>query len=249
MTAAARLANDIRRFCADRENPELAAKWARYFTEGYEAWGVDMKSPEWTAKKEEWGKKADALGIAALIDIGVRLFREGRYEEGGVAILLLARQKEKMSAGDVGCLERWFEAGIKNWAHTDVLCSEVLSPLLMTGKVDVAVLEPWLRSPRKYQRRAVPVAMLGLLKREGQKVEPLLEIVRPLMADDDRFVGQGVGWLLREAWKKVPKPVEAFLKEWKDTAPRVIIQYATEKMPPEAKAKYKRGKKGPGARR
>ena len=234
------LAADIRRFCAAHANPTIAAKWARYFTEGYDAWGIDTKSEEWAKKKEVWGAEADALAIPALIELGARLFKDGKYEEGGVGIQLLARQKEKMTAANVVALERWFVAGIGNWAHTDVLCGEVLSPIIKSGQIDLEILAPWRDAPRKYQQRAVPVAMLGLVGKEGQKPEPLLAFVEPLMGIDDRFVGQGVGWLLRETWKKWPKPVEAFLKTFKDTAPRVIIQYATEKMAPEQKAKYKR---------
>ena len=63
------------------------------------------------------------------------------------------------------------------------------------------------------------------------------------MLDEDRFVQQGVGWFLREAWKKQPKPVEAFLLKWKDSAPRKIYQYATEKMTGEEKEKYRRQRK------
>jgi 3-methyladenine DNA glycosylase AlkD len=62
------------------------------------------------------------------------------------------------------------------------------------------------------------------------------------MMDAERVVHQGLGWFLREAWKQQPKPVEAFLMEWKDTAPRLIFQYATEKMPAQARARFRRAK-------
>ena len=88
-------------------------------------------------------------------------------------------------------------------------------------------------------RRAVPVALLSLL--DGSvKTETLLRFVRPLMEDKERVVHQGVGWFSREAWKRDPAPVETFLMEWKDTAPRLIFQYATEKMTADQKARYRR---------
>jgi 3-methyladenine DNA glycosylase AlkD len=62
------------------------------------------------------------------------------------------------------------------------------------------------------------------------------------MLDPDRVVHLGVGWFLREAWKVNPEPVEAFLLEWKDRAPRLIYQYATEKMTAAQKARFKKGK-------
>jgi 3-methyladenine DNA glycosylase AlkD len=83
--------------------------------------------------------------------------------------------------------------------------------------------------------------MLALLKTPAD-IGSLLDFLRPLMMDQERVVHQGAGWFLREAWKKDPKPVEAFLLEWKDKAPRLIFQYATEKMTPAARARFRRGK-------
>ena len=60
------------------------------------------------------------------------------------------------------------------------------------------------------------------------------------MTDPEREVHQGCGWFLREAWKKNRDVTEAFLLKHKNTAPRLIIQYATEKMTKEEKARYKR---------
>ncbi len=62
------------------------------------------------------------------------------------------------------------------------------------------------------------------------------------MPDNDEFVQKGLGWFLREAWKKYPKEVEKFLLSWKDTCDRIIIQYATEKMNKEDKLRFKREK-------
>jgi hypothetical protein len=52
-------------------------------------------------------------------------------------------------------------------------------------------------------------------------------------------VHQGPGWFLREAWKVQPRPVERFLRCWKDTAARLIFQYATEKMTPAQKQRFR----------
>jgi 3-methyladenine DNA glycosylase AlkD len=56
-------------------------------------------------------------------------------------------------------------------------------------------------------------------------------------------VHQGIGWYLREAWKLTPEPTEAFLLKWKETAARLIFQYACEKMTKEKKELFRRSKK------
>lgn len=71
---------------------------------------------------------------------------------------------------------------------------------------------------------------------------PSILFVEKLMADPEREVHQGMGWFLREAWKISPAEVEAFLEKYKETAPRLIIQYACEKMTAENKLRFRRTK-------
>jgi len=78
--------------------------------------------------------------------------------------------------------------------------------------------------------------------KEPEKIPALLRFIRPMMMDEERVVHQGLGWFLREAWKVNPKAVEPFLMEWKDRSARLIFQYATEKMTPKQKARYRAGK-------
>jgi 3-methyladenine DNA glycosylase AlkD len=118
-------------------------------------------------------------------------------------------------------------------------CAAHANAALVDGRIGLNDLAPWRVSKYPFKRRAVPVAMLGLPKKPFLAQE-LIEFVTPLMEDGERVVHQGMGWFLREMWKKQPEPVEAFLLAWKDTAPRLIFQYATEKMTAAQKACFKR---------
>jgi 3-methyladenine DNA glycosylase AlkD len=234
------LANEIRAYCRAHRDPKQAARWTRYFSEGYDAWGLNDKDhPVWHAQQDEWLERYRRIGLRGFLTLGEILFRSGKYEEGALAIRFVKQFRDQLDPKAAARLGKWFEAGIGNWAHTDVLCGELLAPLLGSGRLDLDALAPWRESRLKYQRRAVPVAMLGLLK-AGRARAPLLEFLRPLMMDSERVVQQGLGWFLREAWKLEPQPVEAFLLEWKDSAPRLIFQYATEKMPAAARARFRR---------
>lgn len=235
------LALEIRK-CAAHADTKGAAKWNRYFTEGYDAWGLlDKNNALWNQKQEEWLKTYGGLGLRGFLKLGEILFESGKYEEGALAIRFVKEFRDQFDQKALESLGNWFKAGIGNWAHTDVLCGEVIGPLLQSGQIDWKTLAGWRQSKFKYQRRAVPVAMLGLLKVQVD-TGPLLEFLRPLMMDPERVVQQGLGWFLREAWKKRPQPVEKFLLEWKDQAPRLIFQYATEKMPAEGRKRFRRAK-------
>lgn len=100
---------------------------------------------------------------------------------------------------------------------------------------------PWLNSPYKFQRRCVPITLIKHIKKTRQAMPSIL-FVEKLMTDPEREVHQGMGWFLREAWKISPAETELFLEKHKDTAPRLIIQYACEKMTAENKLRFKRAK-------
>ncbi len=240
---AAALAAEIREYCARNADPKQAGKWARYFREGYDDWGgFDKGHPLWHAVQQDWFERYRSLGAAGFVRLGALLFHGGKYEEGATAIQLLKRVRGELDAHHVASLAAWFDNGIANWAHADVLCGEVLGPVLAAGQAPLETLAPWRESQWKYQRRAVPVAMISLVK-AGAAVPPLLEFIRPMMLDAERVVHQGLGWLLREAWKTQPKPVEKFLLEFKDRSARLIFQYATEKMTPAARERFRAAKR------
>lgn len=239
MRTAKELAAEVRAYCAANQNSRNAQRYTRFFREGYDAWGLDKEDPIWTVKRDEWLERYRGLGLQGFLDAGETLLASGKYEEGSMAILFAARLLDEFDRTAAAKLAGYFRAGIRNWAHNDVLCGEVIEPLLRTGRIDLQSLAAWRTSDLKYQRRAVPVSMLGLLKTDAA-AGPLLEFLRPLMTDGERVVQQGLGWFLREAWKKQPKPVEAFLAEWKDRAPRLIFQYATEKMSPRQRQRFRR---------
>lgn len=235
------VAGEVRAFCEAHADSSLVRKYARYFVEGYDAYGVDHKLPEWDAGRARWLAQLKQAGVPALLDACDLLVRPGKYEEVFTAIVFVEGSSEMYSPEVFARIGKWFEEGIGNWAEVDTLAGRVLGPFLTTGIVDIAAFQSWVASPFKYQRRAVPVTLIGALK-ETQDFEPLFGLIEPLMGDSEKVVQQGVGWFLREAWKRQSEPTEAFLLRYKDTCPRLIVQYATEKMDSAAKQRFKRSR-------
>ncbi|MBA7569191.1 hypothetical protein ES708_10929 [subsurface metagenome] len=73
-------------------------------------------------------------------------------------------------------------------------------------------------------------------------LDDMFEIIDPIMTDKEDMVQKGLGWFLREAWKRQPDPIEDFLMKWKNTCGRIIVQYATEKMDKEYRKRFRREK-------
>ena len=233
----AKLAREIESFCAGHASAENIAKYSRYFKEGYQAYGVSFE--DMLDYKKVLLENHAALGLSGFLDLGDLLFKNPNYEMGSFAIILTAAFRDRMGPAEferVGC---WLDEGVRNWAHCDVLSSELTGWCLKHGLVPVDALAQWRSSPARFKRRAVPVSLLGVLK-SAKDCAPLVQFIRPLMLDQERVVHQGLGWFLREAWKQQPKRVEPFLAEFKETAARLIYQYATEKMTAEQKARYRR---------
>ncbi|HEU0140377.1 MAG TPA: DNA alkylation repair protein [Bryobacteraceae bacterium] len=240
--AAHRVVYEVREFCSSHADPKRAERYTRFFVEGYDAYGVDTNAPEWGRQRQAWVGRLREAGPAAFLDAGDALVRSGKYEEASFAILFAADLTEYHTPKAFKRIEAWFDGGIRNWAHTDILAGEVLSAFLLQGKVALEDLERWRDSPFKFQRRAVPVTLIKLLKGNSD-YSRLLAAIEPLMMDSEKVVQQGTGWFLRECWKREPKLTEEFLMKYKDSSPRIIFQYATEKMAPKDRQRFRRAHK------
>jgi 3-methyladenine DNA glycosylase AlkD len=235
-----KLFDEIRKFCKNNADEKIVKKYARYFVEGYDAYGVDGKLSE--EQRKIWFEKyKEDLGFEGFLKLGDLLVKDGKYEEVFFAIWLAIKFQKEFIPKTLDRFYKWVDIGVKNWAHSDVLSGEILSPFLVNNIVSCDTFSIWRKSVNKWHRRAVPVTMIKYLKNEPP-IKNLLDFIDPLMMDEEKVVRQGLGWFLREAWKKNPAPVEKFLLKWKDKCGRLIIQYATEKMKPQEKEKFRKFK-------
>jgi hypothetical protein len=229
--------DEVRRFCETNANAALAEKYRKYFVEGYDAYGIPLELTY--AQRDHWLQQWQSIGVDGFLRLGDRLVATGKYEEGTFAILFMAALKSSFSAALLPKLGCWLDRGLRNWAHVDVFSGDVLSPFL-TGKIaPLDAFATWRASDSKWKRRALPVTLIKPAKADALPIKRLLAFLDPMMEDEEKVVRQGLGWCLREAWKKQPDLVEGFLLGWKDSCGRLIIQYATEKMTPAKKARFK----------
>jgi 3-methyladenine DNA glycosylase AlkD len=233
------LCEEIRNYCRANADEAVVKKYSRYFKEGYDAYGLSREKYE-----EEVNSllKDKRVNMKLVLNASRDLVKSGKYEETSFAVRLLNELSEQFTAATFMEVEKWFEIGIINWGHTDVICGMLISKFFEKNIITLESLSGWRTAKNKYQRRAVPVAMIELLK-STDDYDHLFSFVEPLMLDSERMVHQGLGWFLRETWKIKKKQTETFLLKWKNDAARVIFQYATEKMTPEQKKRFRKEKK------
>ena len=235
------IVKEIRAFCEQNTDPAVIKKYAYYFKEGYDGWGLSREIYE-AGKNQFIETYKEKLTLADALDLSDLLFESGKYEEGSFGFSFVLSFHEEFTPATISRIGKWFEGGVQNWAHTDVICSEVISLFYKNNIIKYEDLSSWRDSSSKWKRRAVPVSLISLVKSK-HNIQELLQFVDCMMMDTERVVHQGLGWFLREAWKKEPETVEAFLLKWKNDAARLIFQYATEKMSKEEKERFKREKK------
>lgn len=223
----------------EHASEENVLKYSRYFKGGiFNAWGLSTNVMN--SKRDELIKSGE-ITPELIFDAAPLLMNSGKYEETSFAISLLMKQLDQCDFSSFRQLEGWFYIGIYNWAHADYLGMFLLPAFMKKGIIKREDFAGWIMSPFKFQRRCVPVTFIKLLKTEIS-FNNLFLMLEPLMNDSDREVHQGMGWFLREAWKIKPEETELFLMKWKNTAPRLIFQYACEKMEKEARLKFRKEK-------
>ena len=233
------LYEDIRKYCKANADEAIVKKYSRFFKDGYDAYGLTREKLEEKVDSILSDKK---VNMRLVLSTSRLLVKSGKYEETSFAIRLVKELSAQFTTETFKEITKWFEIGIINWGHTDGICGMIISEFFKRKIINLDALEDWRTAKNKYQRRAVPVAMIEILK-ETADFQLLFDFIEPLMLDQERVVQQGLGWFLREAWKIRKKETEAFLFKWKNEAPRLIYQYATEKMTANEKKRFKKEKK------
>jgi len=233
-----KLEQEIREFLKKNAYDKIVKKYARYFKEGYDAYGIDPD--KFQKKRDKWFESCQKnLTGDELLSLCENLIKTGKYEEASVALDFFIRLRGNYNKRLFDVMGKWFQKYIVNWAHSDWACGDILYFFIKDKIVPLKELMKWTESSSKWKRRAVPVTLVKLVSKDGY-IKEGLSVARKLILDPERVVHQGVGWLLRETWKKSPAEVEDFLYKWKDKAPRLVIQYATEKISKEKRKKFRK---------
>lgn len=229
------------KFFFDHENPGLVIKNARFFREGYDAFG--LSEDELRQVRDEVFERFQP-SIPELARLAPHFFATGKYEFGTLAIMFLKKHRPRLDRTVYEELRKVLDQGIDNWQHADLIATKLTPVLLELEIADMDDFAGWLVAESKWTRRVAAVTML--CQKDRLPVEEILSFIQPVMADRERAVQQGVGWLLKELWKLYPQQVEDFLFQSKETASKAIMQFATEKMHKDRKKRFRRAAGIPG---
>jgi 3-methyladenine DNA glycosylase AlkD len=126
-------------------------------------------------------------------------------------------------------------ASINNWDLVDVSSAPVVGGYLMNR--DRAVLYRLARSSTLWERRIAMVSTQRFIG-AGQTAD-VYRLAELLLHDPNDLMHKAVGWMLREAGKRVDvTELCRFLDEHASSMPRTTLRYAIERLKPEERRHY-----------
>lgn len=128
-------------------------------------------------------------------------------------------------------------AGINNWDLVDASARYIVGAYLLERPR--AILRKLAKSKSMWERRIGIVATFAFIW-EGQ-TEDTFAIAQMLLDDEQDLIHKAVGWALREAGKKQPELLLAFLEEHYARLPRTTLRYAIERFSPAERKLFRAG--------
>jgi 3-methyladenine DNA glycosylase AlkD len=168
-------------------------------------------------------------GMDFAVNVGDKLFRGRVLEEKIFAVLMLERQTAGFGGREFKLFESWL-GRVSSWADHDALVHCLIGPMILNEPARAKVIFRWARSGDCWHRRASAVALIhSARKRTG--LEQVIKVSNALLTDQDDMVQKGLGWLLRETAKADPERTVPYLMAIRESASRLVLRAACEKLP------------------
>lgn len=163
------------------------------------------------------------------------------FEVSSQAIMYFESLKLKLTFKDWKFLKEWTPR-IDNWAHSDGL-SNLYATLHEHHQDKIyPVFQKWNISSHLWERRQSIVGLFyysSLRKNNVPAYKKVIDLLLPLIEDEEYYVQKGVGWTIRETFNVYPERVYGFLEKNAAKLHPAAWQAATEKLSPEAKNNLK----------
>ncbi len=220
----------------DMGDPERAAGTARYFQVKQGGYGegdvfIGIRVPELRKLARRW------RGME-LTEV-VKLLRSPYHEARLLALLLLVEQYRRAAPAEKEAIVELYLQNsdrINNWDLVDTSAPHILGAYIYS-KSDRGLLDELAASPSVWERRMALLATFHFI-RQGEFGETL-RLVKKLLDDPEDLIHKAAGWMLREMGKRDEKLLLDFLEENAARMPRTMLRYATEKLTPEQKRRFR----------
>ena len=212
---------------ADAGTPGRAAAEKRYLKSDLAFLGASMPQIDRALRRVLEGR---ALTHDHVVELASVLWSEPVFERRMAAVLVLQRSTRELAPRDLPLVERLVrESG--TWALVDGLATGVVGRIVEADDDGAArVLDRWALDPDFWVRRASLLGELPALRR-GAALDRFARRADPMLEEREFFVRKAIGWVLREAGKRRPEDVAAWLGPRTHRASGVTMRQAVKYLP------------------
>ncbi len=220
---------------------ERAVQEKRYLKSSLEHLGVGV--PAMRAAVVRFRRLHPGLGRDGLAALVRELWGRGVFDLRFWAVELLVASCDQLGPADAPLLEALLRDS-HTWALVDGLAVHCLGPLSERHAEVRRLLARWGRDPDFWIRRSALLAHLLALRDGRGDLAAFGRIAGPLLEDREFFIRKAIGWILRDAGKRDPAGIAAWLLPRAARASALTIREAVKHLPPASAARIRRAAAG-----
>jgi len=164
------------------------------------------------------------------LDQTAKLLESEFHEHRLIGLLILVDQHARADEAGRLVLHRFYLerlGRVNNWDLVDTSAAELVGEHLHS---DRKLLGTLAKSSNLWSRRVAIVSTFAELR--AGRTALTFEVAELLLLDKHDLIHKAVGWLLREAGKRDPQALLAFLRMHYGQLPRTTLRYAIERLEP-----------------
>jgi 3-methyladenine DNA glycosylase AlkD len=154
-----------------------------------------------------------------------------------VALEMLVRKYERGSQSEKERIAKLYIRNLRyvdHWVLVDTSAPYILGDHLLRRPRKILCE---LASSKDLARRRIAIVATAAFIR-ADDFDDTLRLAAQLLHDEDALIHRAVGWMLREVGKRSRATVERFLDQHARSMPRLMLRYATERLPEARRRKY-----------
>jgi 3-methyladenine DNA glycosylase AlkD len=175
------------------------------------------------------------------VEVFKKLTRINVEEQKFAGFFFLNRFKKYFNEKIIDIVRDEYTKNCHTWSHCDSTCVRLLGPFLgKKGNESLAIktINDWSESNNLWIKRASMVILLKItMMRKDFDKDYVFELVEKMSKySKANYIEKGIGWLLKTCSKYKQEVIVDYLTRNKTNLTRLILRYASEKMPSEIRA-------------
>ncbi|MFX1327984.1 MAG: DNA alkylation repair protein [Promethearchaeota archaeon] len=169
------------------------------------------------------------------IKIFKNLVSSNVLEEKFAGMFFLNHFKRNFNKETIDLFEEQLSKYCDTWAFCDSSCIRVIGPFLgkkNNQQLAENAIDKWSKSANLWVKRASMVILLKIIMIKKEVDEDyVFKLVEKMLKYPEDYIQKGIGWLLKTCSKYKPDSIFKYLMSNKERFPRLVLRYASEKLP------------------